>query len=169
MNENLREAVEDEWYLVRYSGENPEIAFQASVYYLTRDEQGPVVVLSGEELAALQDAAVARFTEIIVRDMFHENYGTSAYRGISRSIVNYNRFKNFCERQRRKWPEVRQTAATTLRSFMEAECVLLKNPDRETIIDCSLRELQDFITELGVQVNCKLDEFVSNSSSAGGT
>ncbi len=151
MSINLPEMIENEWYLVRHSGETPEIAFHSAIYHLTQDCKGPLICLDNRQITLLLDAAVARFFEIIVRDLLHENSTTPAYRGISRSIVNYRRFCNFCQRQQRDWPEVNKKTAAVLRSFLEKECEAVKNNDRASIINCTFEELRQFATELGVE------------------
>jgi len=157
MNTNLPEILENEWYLVRYSGETPEIAFHAAIYHLTEDKEGPGVQLSQSQYDMLQNAAVDRFLEIIVRDLLHKNSTSSMYRGICRSIVNHQRFRNFCVRQRREWPEVHEKAAAALCSFLETECELVKNSGRSSLINCTHRELRDFAADLGVDTRICFD------------
>ncbi len=157
MNTNLPEILENEWYLVRYSGETPEIAFHAAIYHLTEDNEGPRVQLSQSQYDMLQNAAVDRFLEIIVRDLLHKNSTTTMYRGICRSIVNYQRFRNFCERQQREWPEVHEKAATALCAFLETECEIVKNSGRASLVNCTCRELKDFADELGVTTRICFD------------
>lgn len=48
---------EDEWYIVRYSGEIPEIAFNSAIHYLTRAQDGPHLTLSEEQNHLLKKAA----------------------------------------------------------------------------------------------------------------
>ena len=150
METDFLEIFENEWYLVRYSGETPEIAFHAAIYHLTEDREGPLTSLNQSQFDMLQDAAVERFSEIIVRDLLHKNSATSAYRGICRSIVNYHRFCNFCKRQQRDWPEVRATAAAALRSFLNTECAEVKKSGRPSLVNCTCNELRDFAIALGV-------------------
>ncbi len=157
MNTNLPEILENEWYLVRYSGETPEIAFHAAIYHLTEDSEGPLIKLSQSQYDMLQNAAVDRFLEIIVRDLLHKNSTTSMYRGICRSIVNYHRFRNFCVRQQREWPEVHEKAAAALCGFLETECELVKDSGRPSLVNCTRRELIDFAADLGVDTQICFD------------
>lgn len=99
MSSDLEQLLEDEWYIVRYSGEIPEIAYNSALYYLTRAKDGPAVTLSSVQLQMLKNAAIDRFREIILRDIDHSYTVTSAYRGVKRSIDNWFRFMRFCERQ----------------------------------------------------------------------
>ena len=91
--------IENEWYIVRYSGETPEIAYNSAIYYLSRAQDGPRICLDEEQIELLKKAAVDRYAEIVLRDLQHDNCTKSIYRGIGRSIINYRRFCMFCERQ----------------------------------------------------------------------
>ncbi len=91
--------LEDEWLIVRHSGELPEIALHSALYSLTNDPQGPRLQLTLEEIEYLQDAALARCQEIILRDLCYQNRHLSIYRGLQRAIFNWRRFLAFCQRQ----------------------------------------------------------------------
>jgi wobble nucleotide-excising tRNase len=99
MSRPRQELLEDEWLLVRHSGEIPEIALHSAFYYLTADPNGPRLQLSVEETRYLRDAAVTRYQEIIRRDLCYENRELTVYRGVRRAIFNWHRFVVFCERQ----------------------------------------------------------------------
>jgi len=157
MSSNLEEIIENEWYLVRYSGETPEIAFNSAIYYLTRSKQGPGVSLGDDQFDQLRKAAVDRYAEIVVRDLQHDNHNTSVYRGLSRSIVNYNRFCAFCRRHQMDWPDVRYKAAQALLAFIEREIEEIKDSGRKSIIDCTYSEVKKYATELGVGLSGILD------------
>jgi len=94
-----QELLEDEWLVVRHSGEIPEIALHSAFYYLTEDLNGPRLRLSVDEMQYLQEAAATRCQEIILRDLCYENRELTVYRGIRRAIFNWHRFVAFCERQ----------------------------------------------------------------------
>jgi hypothetical protein len=149
MNPELREVLENEWYLVRYSGETPEIALHSAIYFLTRAKDGPRLELSSEQRRWLQAAAQERFAEIILRDLLHENSTTSAYRGPLRSIVNYNRFLVFCSRQELDATTIRLRTAKALRAFLDRE-VAEVGPQRPSLINCSYRQLTDFAVILRI-------------------
>jgi hypothetical protein len=148
MNPELSEVLENEWYLVRYSGETPEIALHSAIYFLTRAKDGPRHELSGEQRHWLQAAAQERFAEIILRDLLHQNSATSAYRGPLRSIVNYNRFLVFCSRQELDATTIRLRTAKALRAFLERE--VAEVGQRPSLINCSYGQLIDFATILGI-------------------
>ncbi len=85
--------LEEELLLVRHSGEIPEVALHASVHYLTEDPEGPGLVLADEELRPLQEAALARYREIILRDLDAGNrdlslFAASAGRSATGSVTS---------------------------------------------------------------------------------
>lgn len=148
----LTETIENEWYIVRYSGETPEIAYNSAIYQLTRAQDGPHLLLEAEQIQFLKNAAVDRYTEIVLRDLHHANSGTAIYRGIARSIINYRRFCTFCSRQQLQVEGVRRLAAEALLLFLETEIDWLQSGNRPSIINCSYQDLQDFALELGVEL-----------------
>ena len=152
MGDNLTEILEDEWYLVRHSGETPEIALHSAIYYLTRAKDGPHVTLIKDHLDMLQKAAIERFSEIILRDLQHANCGKETYRGIGRSIINYRRFNAFCLRQRVDPSEVRRQAADALKEFLATEVSLVSSGKRLSIINCSHSELLTFAADIGIEL-----------------
>lgn len=91
--------LEDEWLIVRHSGELPEIALHSALYALTNDPLGPRLQLTMAEIEYLQDAALARCQEIILRDLCYQNRNLTIYRGLQRAIFNWRRFLAFCHRQ----------------------------------------------------------------------
>lgn len=161
MNDNLTELLENEWYLVRHSGETPEIALHSAIYYLIRAKDGPRLVLSEEQMNWLRQAAVERFSEIILRDLHHVNSGTPIYRGISRSIINYRRFCTFCERQNIDPSRLRQQVAEALIVFLVIELAEVSEAKRLSIINCTYHELQKFAEELGVDLNSGVSDIAA--------
>jgi len=147
--EDVDELVENEWYIVRYSGEIPEIAYNSSIYFLTRATAGPMIALSESHLDRLKQAAVDRYKEIILRDLLHENVSKSIYRGVVRSICNYNRFTQFCRRQDLSPDKIRNVARQTLSEFLQIEFQLLASNNSTTVINCSFSELTSFAQTLG--------------------
>ena len=152
MTEHLSEILENEWYIIRYSGEIPEIAYNSAMYQLSRAQEGPRISLTDEQVELLQSAAVDRFTEIILRDLQHFNSTKLIYRGIARSIVNYRRFCTFCCRQQLEVSRIRPQVAEALLVFLKTEIKRLQDVGRSTIINCSYFELQSFARELGLEL-----------------
>ncbi len=144
------EYVENEWYVVRYSGEIPEIALNSAFYYLTRDKKGPQIVLSEKEQDYLKNAAVDRFREIILRDIQFENREKSIYRGIKRTVANWYRFESFCTRQNISLTSsgLKQEVASQLISFLSTASKSVGTCD--FTLNCSREELVTFVTHLGL-------------------
>lgn len=153
MSGSIAELIENEWYIVRNSGETPEIALHSALYYLTVSHDGPRIRLGEEQVVSLQQAAADRYFEIIVRDLQHTNYGTPGYRGITRSIINYRRFGTFCERQKIDRSAVRRHVAAALLTFLRIEVAEVVCCKRHSIIDCRYEELKCFATDLGIELD----------------
>ena len=154
---DVSEIIENEWYVVRHSGETPEIAFHSAIYYLTRAKDGPRLSLTGDQLVDLQGAAVDQFYEIITRDITPKNIDSSSYRGIERSIVNYQRYLKFCQRQ---------SLTNTLESAVGKQLIVfLALPALEQnatmlrqCLNCSLEEIIAFSLQLKTDCRTRLDE-----------
>lgn len=160
MSSDLPAILEDEWYLVRHSGETPEIALHAAVYYLTRAKDGPRLSLSSNDEELLRQAAIDRFREIILRDLMHVNRGTTIYRGIHRSIINYRRFCVFCRRQQVDPGGMRRQVAAALDIFLTIELAEMGSLKRPSIVNCTYAELQSFAAELGFDLPDRLTGIV---------
>jgi hypothetical protein len=159
MTGNQAELIENEWYIVRYSGETPEIAYNSAMYFLTRAKEGPHISLSEKQISWLKKAAVDRYTEIVLRDLLHNNRNKTIYRGISRSIVNYRRFCTFCTRQQIDGTLVRSLAADALLDFLKTEVEQVRNTNRLSIINTTAEELKSYAVELGLELPGNLDGF----------
>jgi hypothetical protein len=157
MTDELFEAIENEWHIVRHSGETPEIAYNSAIYYLTRAKGGPHIHLSDQHIIWLKEAAVERYTEIVLRDLQHFNSNKSIYRGIGRSIVNYHRFCVFCSRQQLQVEKVRDLAAEALLVFLETESARLHNTTKPSIINCTYEELVSYAALLELDLGGKYE------------
>lgn len=144
------EIIEDEWYLVRYSGEIPEIALNSSFYFLTRDKNGPGIELSEEQVLRFTSAAQDRFHEIILRDMIPENRDKTIYRGIRRSIANWERYQQFCGRHDLDADEFKHQVAEHLLHFLDVHQAEVCSGDDCPLLDCTYDELIQFIQALGL-------------------
>ncbi len=145
-----REALlEEEVIIVRNSGEIPEIALHSSLYYLTKDEEGPGLGLQYDEVDALHDAASNRFKEIILRDLDPENRDLRIYRGLARTIANWSRFYNFCKRVGRSdYKEFRVVVSAALIRFIDQEYADINSGGRVSSVNCCQDELSDFLKAL---------------------
>lgn len=147
--DGVDEFIENEWYVVRHSGEIPEIAYNSAVYFLTRAVGGPQLTLAESQRGHLKQAAVDRFEEIISRDLYHENITTPGYRGVARSLCNYERFVQFCKRQDLSPLSIRKTTAELYSTFLQVESRRLVAEGQTTVINCSFAELKRFAVTLG--------------------
>ena len=157
MDQSIEEFLENEWFIVRHSGETPEIAYNSAIYFLTRAKEGPNLELTEEQVAWLKDGAVERFREIVLRDLRHSNAGKTIYRGVVRSIINYQRFEKFCQRQNICNNSIREEAAAALCTFLSVEVERLRD-GRPTIINCSCNQLQGFASDLKVRIEQYLNK-----------
>ncbi len=142
--------LEQEWYVVRHSGEIPEIALHGSLYYLTEDCDGPRLTLSSHHKLVLIEAAAERFREIILRDLTHENRHKREYRGVGRAVVNYRRYMSFCQRQCYQDTHFAADVAYALLLFLATEQVVARRKGAGALLNCSFNELCAFATELGL-------------------
>lgn len=150
MPHSRQELLEEEWLLIRHSGELPEIAFHSALHSLTQDPEGPRLKLCAEETHALFQAALTRYQEMLLRDLCLDKRRLTIYRGIKRAIFNWQRLVNFCRRQ--DWPcdDFRSVTA-------QAMLVLLREAERQPgmddlalVFNCTLDELSRFTGELGI-------------------
>lgn len=148
MTTDRHEVFENEWLAVRDSGELPEIAYHSSIFYLTKDESGPHLVLSEKERHLLLEAAKRRYQDIILRDMLPENRGKPYYRGLKRSMENWQRVLLFEKRHGIEIASLQRAAAVALHSFLatEVEEGVFPSPS----VNCTLQELLSFAEELGL-------------------
>lgn len=150
--EERDELLADEWLIVRHSGEIPEITLHSSLYYLREESDGPQLCLSEAELAQLKDAAVQRYQEIILRDLHVENFHKSIYRGVRRTVYNWERCKAFALRQSVDCTHVRKIAAQTLIVFLEEGVAAAGKTLPLVFINCSAARLYKLAGELGLDM-----------------
>ena len=151
MSDKRQEILEDEWLIVRHSGEIPEIALVSVFYYLEEDEEGPRFILIDQEREVLRDAAKQRYREIVLRDLQPENRDKTIYRGVRRTIFNYQRFASFCGRQGVDWGDFTSEVGEALLAFFRCEVDDVVNGHRPCCLNVSYPELISFAEELGIQ------------------
>lgn len=140
----------EEMIIVRNSGEIPEVAYHGSLYYLTADPEGPNIELSGSDLRRLKKQAVARYKEIIFRDLTPENRDKNIYRGLQRTIFNWQRLCTFCDRQNHHEEGIQAEIAAALLSFLHREITDVQSRVRNSCINCTEKSLNKFARELGI-------------------
>lgn len=152
MTNEIAEYISNEWFVVRHSGELPEVALHASLHFLTEADDGPKIFLAEAQLLELQEAALERYREIVLRDLTPENRDTTMYRGVKRSIVNYRRYRQFCQRQGLEaTTRFSEEVAAALLFFLVAEAADAGKHTRQPTLNCSFHELNDFAVELGLE------------------
>ncbi len=150
MTEDERsELLDDEWLIVRNSGEIPEITYHSSLYFLEQDPEGSGLSLTETEKQFLKDAALDRYFEIILRDIQLENFHKTIYRGIRRSIYNWHRCLAFVERQGGDCDGFREIAVAALVLFLEEGSNAAGGSLPERFLNCSFDELMEFFEDLG--------------------
>ena len=141
----------EELLIVRHSGEIPEIAFHSSLYYLCEDPDGPQLTLGQQELDLLRRQVVARYREILLRDLSPENRDARIFRGLKRCIFNWERLGKFCARQAMEIEAtLRQEIAEALRCFLQQETDEVRAGLRQSCLNCTREELDGFAREIGV-------------------
>ncbi|HHD57107.1 MAG TPA: hypothetical protein ENK89_05460 [Desulfobulbaceae bacterium] len=149
--------LEDELLIVRHSGEIPEIALHATLHYLVEDQEGPQLTLTEVEIRSLQDAALARSREIVLRDLDPANRDLSLYRGVKRSIYNWQRMQDFCGRIGRDGGDFQAVVREALLVFLATEANDVGAGRRSSSINCTAEELVAF----AVKLSCNPDRFPS--------
>ena len=148
---NEREYIlEEELLLVRHSGEIPEVALHASLHYLCEDADGPRFILADEELRPLQEAALARYREIILRDLDPANRDRSLFRGIRRAITNWQRCCRFVENTGQSNDDFRRVVAEALQQYLWQEVREVRSGQRGQSVNCPAAALLSFARDLGL-------------------
>ena len=142
--------LEEELLLVRHSGEIPEVALHASLHYLCEDEDGPHFILSADELRPLQEAVLARYQEIILRDLNVAHRALSLFRGIRRAHHNWYRFVRFSDKTGVSYEAFRQAVAQALLAYLCLEIEEVRQGDASSSINCTAVHLETFALALGL-------------------
>ncbi len=144
---NSAALLENEWYLVRDSGELPETAFHASLHYLTSHSDGPHLQLDAAQRRSLFYAAAQRFEEIILRDLDFIARKSPAVRGVGRAIINCQRFFIFCRRQKEE-SFFASSVCEKLRPAL-ADFLYAAEKEQRVVVNCSEEEIRNFAARLG--------------------
>lgn len=142
--------LEEEYLLIRHSGEIPEVALHATLYYLCEDEEGPGFILSAEEQQPLQDAVLERYQEIILRDLDVENRDLSLFRGVNRAMCNWRRYVGFSDRVGVPYTEFQREVGKALLTYLHREMADVHNGIRTSSVNCSISALQGFADALEI-------------------
>ncbi len=148
--EELQEILEEEAFLIKHSGETPEIAYHSGLYYLFEDPEGPGLKPQDVDLAPMKQAVFERYCKILLRDLKPANRDRKIYRGIARSIANWHRLKRFCQKEGFQIDEIKKETAQYLIHFLHKEVEDVASGRRSSCINCTYEEILDFAKELGV-------------------
>ena len=145
--------LEEEKLIVRNSGEIPEVAYHGSLYFLTVDQDGPGLTLTEEDYQQLKEQVVARYKEIILRDLNPENRVKSLYRGLARCIANWQRLCRFCEFEGQPIRGLREEIAAALQNFLHQEAADVESGCRKPCINCTQTALDSFVKKMGLNLD----------------
>lgn len=140
----------DEVLIIEESGEMPEVAYHGTIYYLTRDPDGPSLTLDAQDHIPLKKAVIQRYMTIMIRDLTPDNRSKSLYRGLERCICNWQRLKLFSARENLDISHVRKKTALELIAFLEQESDDVGSGKYESCVNCSQTDLEEFILDLGL-------------------
>ncbi|MFO7761650.1 MAG: hypothetical protein R6V20_08585 [Desulfobia sp.] len=149
--DNKQELLNNEILMIEYSGEMPEVAFYESLYFLTEDPEGPGINLDYHDQLPMKKAVIRRYMFIILRDLNPENRNKSIYRGLKRSIINWERLKKYSQKEGLDIAEVKKKTVRSLMSFLEKEREDVMEKRRVSSLNCSIKELEKFAGDLGLQ------------------
>jgi hypothetical protein len=152
VNASERQALlEEELLLVRHSGEIPEVALHASLHYLCDDADGPGLQLTEQEIQALEVGVIARYQEIILRDLKVENRTLSMFRGIRRANHNWYRFVRFSDKIGLSPEEFRDHAANALLHYLQVTLIERRGDNDVPAVNCVPEALLTFAIALGIE------------------
>lgn len=150
---NKQEFLADEVLMIEDGGEMPEVALNSSLYYLTRDLEGPQLSLNELELRPLKEAVVRRFGFIILRDLQPENRTKSIYRGLARSYANWFRLRGYCQREQVCLEAVQEQVVRDLQQFLRIELHDVTVEGKKSCINCTQLELEEYAQCVGLELN----------------
>jgi hypothetical protein len=144
--------IAEEVFVVQHSGEIPEVTFHESLYHLTVDADGPALELEDEDILPLKKAVVERYKVIILRDLDPGNRDKRIYRGLARCVANWQRFYNFCSREKIDFQVIQNEAADALQEFLNNELDDVLSGSRSSCVNCCQAEIEELATSLGISV-----------------
>ena len=141
--------LEDELLIIRHSGEIPEVALHGSIFFLTRDPEGPRLALDDDDFRLMKEMVLERYLEMIARDLEPANRDKSIYRGLARCAVNWQRMSRFCSQEELPLDSAKTTISKHLILFIKNEKSDVEKGKR-TSINCCEKTLGEFARSLGL-------------------
>ena len=142
--------IEEEAFMVLHSGEIPEVTFHSSLYYLTKDPDGPGLELNTDDILPLKQAVVKRYRAIIFRDLEPKNRNKRIYRGLARCAANWQRLLKFCSRENMDLAPIQAETAKGLQTFLQQEMVDVESKKCSSSINCTYTEIENLAKSLGI-------------------
>jgi len=149
--DEIEQLIEEEAFLIKHSGETPEIAYHSSLYFLFEDPEGPGLKKDEVNLYPLKEAVFKRYVKILLRDLKPTNRDKRIYRGIARSIANFERLKRFAQKENFPMDEVIGQTKEHLLNFLKVESHEVSQGLRSSCINCTFKELVQFAKILGIE------------------
>jgi hypothetical protein len=143
--------LEEEELIILHSGEIPEVTCQGSIYYLSKDPDGPGLELNNEEILFLKKPIITRYLRIIRRDLTPRNRDLRLYRGLARAAVNWQRLEKFSKSEKIQISIHKIEVAVALKSFLSNEVEEVNNGIRKSSVNCTREELEIFTRSLNIQ------------------
>lgn len=145
-----QELLDDEVLIIEDGGEMPEVTYHGSLYYLTKDPDGPGLTLSFEDLLRLKMAVVERYRRIIIRDILVENREKGIYRGLARCAANWDRVVRFCQKEKFDLGTMADEVRAGLKRFFKTEVHDVITLGKQTSVNCSPDTLTDLFNNVGL-------------------
>ncbi|MBW2466759.1 MAG: hypothetical protein JRF02_05610 [Deltaproteobacteria bacterium] len=142
--------IAEEAFVVKHSGEIPEVTLHESLYYLTRDADGPGLELDPRDILPLKQAVVERYRTIILRDLDPGNRDKGIYRGLARCVANWQRLTKYCLKENIDFRDIKAETAYGLRKFLVNELADVQSGRRSSCINCTSREIENLVSVLGM-------------------
>ena len=157
--ENRMSILDDECLMIRHSGEIPEVALHNALHFLTGDPEGPGLKLRPNEVRRLNEAVIGRYRRIILRDLDPRLRDKRVYRGIARSISNWERLCRFATREGVAIRDLKNEIAAALKAFLKQEIADVVAGRRTTSINCDADRLTAFGAAVGFDFRCLPSEW----------
>jgi hypothetical protein len=142
--------LDDELLIIENGGEMPEVTLHGCLHFLNKDPEGPQCTFADQDLHRLRQAVVEGYRKIIIRDLTLANRGKGHYRGLARSVVNWQRLSRYCRREGFDPSRVAAEVCNLLERFVAVEHAEVRRGERASCINCSTTELLALCEEVGL-------------------
>ncbi|MBU4152561.1 MAG: hypothetical protein KKD63_06750 [Proteobacteria bacterium] len=140
--------IDDEVLIIADGGEMPEVTYHNCLYFLEADPEGPQITINTDSLLRLKRAVIEGYRKIILRDLTLDNRDKGLYRGLARTMVNWQRLTSFCQREGFDTSSLATEVRTILHHFLTVEHSEVLTRSRQTCINCTLTELINFFEQV---------------------